>query len=747
MNRLNKIEFHLSDQKVSSTVTKKVSIKSKKNGVGIIEINNKPVNSLDDYVMNDLSICYETLIHDPNIKAIVITGHGKFFMAGADIPNLAKMQQKAIISNDKQALLDYIRIGHDLFKRIESGPKPVVAAVNGPALGGGCELAISCNARIALKTAKFALPELKLGLIPGLGGTQRFPRLIGLEKAVKYTLSGRSINAKDALKFGLVDVVVRKYPALIDQACEMALAIAMNKLPRKISLYATNKIGNIADGQLIIKAAHLKVSRKSPNINHPHAYLDAVSTGLISGGNAGIEEEILQFAKVAPSITGRSLVHVFLSSKLTSKIPNISAKQAKPIKVIGIIGAGTMGAGIAIAFLRKGYHIILKEINQKALEIGIKRIINLISRFIKKMKMNPMTLEYLMRNLSGQITYDHFNKCDLVIEAAVENIKIKQNIFATLEKICHKNCILATNTSTIDIKLVGKKMKAIDRLIGLHFFSPAHIMPLVEIIKTSDTSASTIATCVNISKSIGKTPVVVGNCIGFTANRAFFPYGQAASFLLECQINPYRIDKALERFGMPMGVFKMADLSGIDIFLHVGKIIASAYGERVYLSKVNQYMTKDNRLGQKTGKGFYIYKKNKPIADFKGIEPYIKRVLNESKHIINSSMIQAASKLNDDQIVQILLYTVVNESFRILDENMVYRESDIDIVSIMGYGFPAYRGGILFWARIEGLKKVYNTLQYYSNLFGVSQNNKQLTNFLNHVIDYVLKHKNLKINK
>jgi enoyl-CoA hydratase/3-hydroxyacyl-CoA dehydrogenase len=724
--RLNNVIGHLSMNPVKGKTGPAVSVVSTAYGVGVIQMNFPPVNSLHPIVMEGLQNAYKECINNPDVKAIVITGAGKFFMAGADIPNIARMQAEAVKTGNVEGLRNYLRAGHQFINTLEKGSKPVVAAVNGPALGGGCELAMACNARVALKSAKFGLPELNLGIIPGLGGTQRLPRLVGLQQAVKMTLSGRPINAKKAMKVGLADAVVKKYKDLLPTAVKLALAIASGQQPRRMSLYLNDKIGPIPEGQVIIEGARLKSKRKAPNVSHPGGYLDAALAGLQNGGLAGIEKEIEVFTKLAPGVNARALVHMFLASKVTSKIPGINVKkQSAKVGTVAVIGAGTMGAGIVLAFLRKGFHVIVKEYNQEALEIGVKRIVNLIARLLKKMRQNPMALEYLMRNLTAQTTYDGFDKADMVIEAAVENIKIKQQIFATLEKICSPTCVLATNTSTIDIEIVAQATNAIDRIIGLHFFSPAHIMPLLEIIKTDKTSDVTLATAVNVAKKIGKTPVVVGNCVAFTANRIFFPYGQAAAMLLERGADPYAIDKALESFGMPMGVFKMADLSGIDIFLHVGGIISSAYGERCYLSTANKYMVTDKRLGQKTGKGFYVYKKNKPVPDGKALTGYVASAARDAN--ITAAEQKLVASLTAEEFVQICLYTVANESFRVLDEGMVYREADIDIVSIYGYGFPAYRGGIMFWARSEGLSKIVATLNKFSQVFG--KHNPKLKSF------------------
>jgi len=321
-----------------------------------------------------------------------------------------------------------------------------------------------------------------------------------------------------------------------------------------------------------------------------------------------------------------------------------------------------------------------------------------------------MGIEQVLRHLTPQTTYDNFEKCDLVIEAVIENIPLKQKIFKELEGVCNKTCILATNTSTIDIDAVGKLTKAQDRILGLHFFSPAQVMPLLEIVRTNSTSPQTLATTVAMAKSVGKTPVVVGNCVGFTANRMFFPYGQAAGLLVDIGIDPYAVDSAILKFGMPMGPFQMSDLSGVDIGVMVSGLMSSAYGDRSYLSTLSQRLMKAGRLGQKSKTGGY-YVNRKP--DPKGLAPFVNAARQDAKISGNLS-----SGLGEKEIVEIALYPVVNEAYRIVEEGHVIRESDVDVVSIFGYGFPAWRGGMLSWAKEVGLRHVRDRLKYYSETLG-----------------------------
>lgn len=691
-----------------------VKVAGVQNGVAVIVMNSPPVNSLGPQMMEGLNKCWEQCNANPEVKAMVLTGTKNFFMAGADIPNLLKM----VKTGDKAQITHFLKAGMEVFNKFENGPKPMVAAVNGDAFGGGCELTMICHARVALAKAKFGLPELNLGLIPALGGTQRLPRLIGLQAAVNQTLSSKPMNATQAHKLGLVDMVVKNPQELIMAAGKVALDIVSGKIPRKISLSVSNKLPPKEEGEVIIATARVAANKKNKNVPHPLKYLDAVEHGFKNGGAAGLDREVTNMCDLMLGNTSKALLHFFLASRATTKLPGLDLKKASKVKSVAILGGGTMGAGIAICMLMKGIPVLLKEINEQALEAGVKRILDDITRVVKARKMNPMFIEGMMRGLTPTTTYDGFDKVDLVIEAAVENVPLKQKIFAELEKVCKKTCILATNTSTINIDVVSAQTKAQDRILGLHFFSPAHIMPLLEIVKSDSTSEQVLATSVVLAKTIGKTPVVVGNCVGFAANRAFFPYGMSGSILLQGGLNPYEIDKALMDFGMPMGIFRMNDSVGVDIGVHIAKIFKSAYADRLYDSSLSQRMVDAKLFGIKSGQGFYRYVKNKPVPDLKKIEPILEAIRKEGK-------VPSTAKLSPKDIVEICIFPVINESARIVDEKFINSAADLDIVSIFGYGFPAYRGGLLHYGSSVGFDKIAQRLQYFADTLGKDDKNIQ----------------------
>ena len=738
-----------------------VSITSRDGGVAIITVNNPPVNSLHPSVQSGLDSCYRECCEQAasasasgsgsgGLRGVVITGAGSTFMAGADIAHLAKQQKSrakpqdiaAWISVRPQAgrlprrflsaplsaqrlcplpllcLCSVSQAGDAIFNNLESGALPTVAAVNGDALGGGCELALACNARVCSDSAAFGLPELSLGIIPGLGGTQRLPRVIGLEAAVALTLTGKKLKAKEALAAGLVDAVVKR-AELLDAARRLVLSIADGKRQREKALYRSDRIGQYDEGRGVLEMQRSAALKKNRQLPQPFAYLDAVEAGLRDGAEAGLRVEAARFSQLVGQPVSRALIHFFFASRATSRVAGLPSQPSGPdIKTVAVIGGGTMGAGICIAFLSAGYSVILKEISAAALEAGVGRIVEQTARVIKSRKMPLAALEVSMRRLNAQTSFDGFQAVDLVIEAALEDVRLKQELFAQLEQAVGPHCLLASNTSTIDLQLVGAQTRAQSRLVGLHFFSPAHVMPLLEIVRTTQAAPEAVARCLQLSKRIGKTPVVVANVVGFGANRGFFPYGQAGGLLIDCGLSPYRIDAALEAFGMPMGVFKMTDLSGLDIAVHVSRTIAAAYGDRVYLSSAVSRLQAAGRLGQKSGQGFYRYVKGKPQQDAAAISGALQQARKDAGGLPDLS---SPSAVSDAEIVELVLFPVVNEFLRLVSEAVVGSHGDVDVLSVMGYGFPAWRGGVLFWAEDGvdgGFQRVRQQLAAFSARLG-----------------------------
>ncbi|CAK9203542.1 unnamed protein product [Sphagnum troendelagicum] len=681
-------------------------------GVALVTLNKPPVNSLDNSSPNSLMAQLKEMITEahsrPDVKAIVIQGANGKFSGGADIGSLQSVKKEG----QSTTYPHYIR-GSSFFNHIiEEGPKPVVAAIDGFALGGGLELAMASNARVAVPKAQLGLPELTLGIIPGLGGTARLPRLVGLKMAIDMMLSSKPISSEDAKEAGLIDAVASP-EELVPVARRWALDIVSGKHPWRRSLALTDRLGSKEESVGLINQARAMAKKSYRNVPHPFSMLDAVEEGITNGGHAGTlkEESISPLLVVSP--TAKGLMHIFFAQRsVTDK-----GSKAHTVKKVAVIGGGLMGSGIATALILSGVKVYLKEINSEFLQAGIQRIEENLKGRVAKGGMTQAKLQKTLGLVKGILDYEDFNDVDIVIEAAVEDISLKQRIFADLEKYCKPTCLLASNTSTIDIGVIGANTKSQDRIIGAHFFSPAHVMPLLEIVRAEQTSSQAIQDLIGLAKVIRKVPIVVQSCVGFAVNRIFFPYFQAAGLLVDLGLHPYRIDAIIKDFGMPMGPFRqflLADLSGIQIASATSKMYKEAYPERVYLSALSDLLLKDNRLGEKTQKGYYIYKGSRKEQPAPELEGY----LAESRRIAGFIPDGKAITLTDEEIVEMIFYPVVNEASRALEENVVVRSSDLDIASVLGMGFPAYRGGVVFWGDSVGLEHIYSKLNQWSSQYG-----------------------------
>ncbi|KAG8483259.1 hypothetical protein CXB51_022265 [Gossypium anomalum] len=641
-------------------------------GVAVITIINPPVNSLSLDVLQSLKESYDEALQRDDVKAIVVAGANGKFSGGFDISAFGGIQQGAV----QQPKSGYISV-EVLTDTIEAARKPSVAAIDGLALGGGLEVAMVCHARISTPTAQLGLPELQLGLIPGFGGTQRLPRLVGLAKSLEMMLTSKPVKGEEALGLGLVDAVVSSHE-LVNTA---------RRLERGLQISST-----------------------------PLVCIDVIEEGIVNGPKPALYKEVKAFQGLLKSDTSKSLIHIFFAQRGTSKVPGITDRGLVPRKVkkVAILGGGLMGSGIATALLLSNYTVILKEVNEKFLEAGIGRVkANLGSR-VKKGQMTQEKFDKTMCLLRGVLDFESFRDVDMVIEAVIENVSLKQQIFADLEKYCPPHCILASNTSTIDLNLIGKRTKSQDRIIGAHFFSPAHIMPLLEIVRTEHTSPQIIVDLLDVGKKIKKTPIVVGNCTGFAVNRMFFPYTQAGLFLVERGTDVYRIDRAITKFGMPMGPFRLADLVGFGVAIATGSQFIENFPERTYKSMLIPIMQEDKRAGESTRKGFYLYDNKRKASP----DPELKMYIEKARSISGVAVDPKFVKLLEEDIVEMIFFPVVNEACRVFAEGIAVKASDIDIAAVMGMGFPPYRGGLMFWADSLGSKYIYSRLEEWSNLYG-----------------------------
>lgn len=677
-------------------------------GVAVITLSYPPLNALHPQVLRSLFQNLQKAHSDSRVVAIVVTGANNTFCPGFDINQFQSKSGGGGIDNN---------INESICKYLESGPKPTVAAVDGVALGGGLEVAMGCNCRISTPTARLGLPELNLGIIPGFGGTQRLPRLVGLKKGIEMMLTSQPIRADQAKKLGLVcDVVPRD--SLLVAARRVAVEIATGQKPRNFSLYRTDKLESYGEALAILEFARAEAGKRAGHLQHPLLCLDAIQCGIEHGGEAGLVKEGECFAKAASLDTHKALVHIFFSQRSTKKVRGVTDSGLKPRKLskVAVLGGGLMGSGIATALVLSGYDVLLKEINQQFLEGGLGRIkANLESR-VRKNKMTKQAAEAAFAKVKGTLDYASFGDVDMVIEAAVEDIPLKQKIFADLEKACKPDCILSTNTSTIDINVVGAKTHSQDRLIGAHFFSPAHIMPLLEIVRTEHTSKQVILDTLELSSKIKKTPVVVGNCTGFAVNRVFFPYTMAACMLVDLGINPYQVDKVIAGdFGMPMGPFRLNDLVGSDVGLHVGKNFLDSFPERVYISRIIPLLNEHKRLGEKSGKGFYQYDSKRRASP----DPAIADLIHQS--VAAAGLLKEGQKpprMTPQEIIEFIFFPVVNEGCRVVAEGIVDKAADLDVATVMSMGFPPYRGGLIFWGDLVGAAYIEKKLSQLAQQFG-----------------------------
>ncbi|XP_074280943.1 peroxisomal fatty acid beta-oxidation multifunctional protein AIM1 isoform X1 [Silene latifolia] len=687
----------------------RVTMQVTKNGVAIITLSNPPVNALAIPIIAGLKEKYDEAMKRSDVKAIVLTGEGGKFSGGFDINVFEKVHK----TGDKSVLPD---VSVDLVvNTIEDARKPSVAAIQGLALGGGLELALGCHARISAPKALLGLPELSLGVIPGFGGTQRLPRLVGVKKAVEMMLSSKPITSEEGKKLGLIDDVVPPHE-LLNVSCSWALDIAESRKPWVRSLHMTEKLGSLRETHDFLMKARQQAKQTARNMPQHQACLDVIEDGIIHGGYSGVLKEAKVFKELVVTDTSKGLVHAFFAQRMTSKVPGVTDVGLKPRRVskVAVIGGGLMGSGIATALLLGNINVVLKEINTEFLSKGLKSVEGNIRGLVTRGKLAQDKAEKATSLLKGTLDYSEFKDVDMVIEAVIENVSLKQTIFSDLEKSCPPHCILATNTSTIDLNIVGERTSSQERIVGAHFFSPAHVMPLLEIVRTNKTSAQVVLDLINIGKLIKKVPVVVGNCTGFAVNRTFFPYNQSAHLLANLGVDVFRIDRVISDFGLPMGPFQLQDLAGYGVALAVKKEFDAAFAGRTFSSPLVELLVKNGRNGKNNGKGYYTYEKgSKPKADLS-----ILPIIEESRRLTNIMPGGKPVSVSDQEILEMVLFPVVNEACRVLDEGVVVRASDLDVASVLGMSFPSYRGGIVFWADTVGPNHIYKSLQKWTDLYG-----------------------------
>jgi 3-hydroxyacyl-CoA dehydrogenase len=664
--------------------------------VAVITINNPPVNALSPGVPEGLVASLDAAERDPGARAIVIIGGGRTFIAGADIKELELAASGR--GSGPPAF-------HDILQRIENTTKPVVMAIHGTALGGGNEVAMAGHYRVAVKDAQIGQPEVNLGIIPGAEGTQRLPRLVGVAAAIDLCVSGKPIRAPEALKLGLIDRVIEG--DLLAGAVAFAREVVAKGAPLRKTSELSDKLGSEFVDASIFAAGRDQARKTRRNMIAPLKAVDAVEAAATLPFEEGWKKERELFAECIASDQARALIHAFFAERAVAKIPDVPKDTpAYNVREIAIIGAGTMGGGIAMACANAGLPVLMKDVDQSALDRGIATIKKNYESSVKKGRFSQEVMDQRMALIHPQLSYEGFERADVILEAAVEKMELKKKIFGEIDKIAKPECILATNTSTLDIDEIASATAFPAMVVGLHFFSPAHVMRLLEIVRGKKTSKQVIATALALAKKLGKVGVVVGNCFGFVGNRMMLPYMREAQFLVEEGATPEQVDRALYNFGMAMGIFAVDDMGGIDVQWHVLHEAPKHFQpEGVRKPLVLDKLYHLGRLGQKTGSGWYRYDENRKASPDPETLELIERTAKEAGiH---------RRPITDEEIVERCMYIMINEGAKILEEGYALRAADIDVIYVTGYGFPGYHGGPMWYADTVGLKKVRDRIREF----------------------------------
>jgi len=665
--------------------------------VGVITVNYPPVNALGHAVRSGLLAALNQGLADAEAKVLLLVCEGRTFIAGADIREFGKPIQEPVLP--------------EVMNQFENSSKPVIAAIHGTALGGGLETALGCHYRVALSSAKVGLPEVKLGLLPGAGGTQRLPRLTGARKALEMITTGDFVAAPQALELGIVDAVEAG-----DDIRAVGLAYARKAAEEG---WPVRRVRDLTDqveadkGSEVFDEFRAALEKKARGLFSPFKCVDAVEAAFTLPFDEGLQRERALFSECMASPQRAGLIHAFFAEREVSKVKGLAKDTpVRDVNSVGIIGAGTMGGGIAMNFANVGIPVTLVEVKQEALDKGLGIIRKNYENSAKKGRISQQQVEERMALITGSLTYDDFKNADMVIEAVFENMAIKKEIFAKLDAVCKPGAILASNTSTLDIDEIASATKRPEDVVGMHFFSPANVMKLLENVRGSQTSDEVKATVMAVAKKIKKVGVLVGNCYGFVGNRMLHKRGAEAMALVNEGATPQQVDKVLTDLGYPMGQFAMSDLAGIDVGYRIRQERRSS-GEDVPLSWLDKLAEQD-RLGQKTMAGVYRYEEGsrKPIPD-----PAVDAIIEEFRKEQGITPRQ----ITDQEILERCMFVMINEGAKILEEGIADRSLDIDIVWIYGYGFPAYRGGPMFWADQIGLDTILNAVEKYHDELGGDQ--------------------------
>jgi 3-hydroxyacyl-CoA dehydrogenase len=671
---------------------------TKDNDIAIITINNPPVNALSPGVPEGISNSIDQIEKDASVKAVVVIGGGRTFVAGADIKEFTKMTSGK--GQRGPGLLP-------LLLKIENCSRPIVMAIHGTAFGGGLELAMSGHYRVAAPSAQVGQPEVKLGLIPGAAGTQRLPRLAGVAMAVEMCTGGNPVKASDALNAGIIDRLIDG--DLLAGALAFAHEIAGRPAPRTRD--CSQKLGTPADKAAIFATARETVRKKQRNLIAPLAAIDAIEAATKLPFDQGCEVEAKLFIDCLYSDQSKALIHVFFGEREVAKVPDMTKETPiLPVNSAAVVGAGTMGGGIAMVFANAGIPVLLKDADQAALDRGLANIQKNYATSVARGRFTQQAVEERMKLIKPTLRNDDFSRVDMVIEAVFEGMALKKEVFAELDRVCKPGAILASNTSTLDIDEIASATSRLASVLGTHFFSPANVMRLLEIVRGKATGKDVLATCMQLSKKLGKIGVLAGNCRGFIGNRMFHPYMREATFLVEEGASVEAVDKALYDFGMAMGPLATGDLAGLDVGWRIRKEYRHLEKPGIRQPFAGDRLCEMGRFGQKTGAGWYKYDENRRAIPDPQVAALIK------KWAVEAGIPQR--QISAEESVDRCIYALVNEGARILEEGIALRAVDIDIVYINGYGFPAYRGGPMWYADTVGLKKVFDRVTEFHRTQG-----------------------------
>ena len=661
--------------------------------VAIIVINAPPVNTIGAAMRDGLTAALDQLATRKGVRAVLMYAEGSTWCSGADIGEFKGPPKEVEYRN--------------IFRRIEQLPVPVVVAMHGTAMGGGVELALACHYRVALPSTRFGLPEVTLGIIPGGGGTQRMPRLIGIEQTLELVINARPVDAPTALRLGFVDALLEGElrPAALAYVQELLKA---GKGPRRTCDLA---VPPASTSDEILKNAAVKAHQMYPNRVAPFTAIKAIGASARLSFERGLEYETELVNEAKHTVESRGSVHVFFAERECRKVPGLGDVAARAIKHAGIIGAGTMGGGIAICFANAGIPVTVLDISQEALKKGLDVVDGTLESQVKRGRLTAEAKAKRLGLIRPTTDYGDFVDADVIIEAATERMELKKQIFKKMDAVAKPGCVLATNTSTLDIDELATAVDRPEDVIGMHFFSPANVMPLLEVVRTKTTSPGTIKTAMDMAKPLSKTPVLSGVCYGFIGNRMMEGYAREAERMVLEGATPRQVDTALEEWGMAMGILAVFDMAGVDVGVHIHKNNAHLYPPDPTYYQADFALFDAGRMGQKTGKGYYRYV---PGDRKRHDDPEALAILQATAQRLKVEQRSHTA----EEIVERCLYPLLNEGFRILEEGIAIRASDIDVVWTSGYGFPRYRGGPMFYAETIGLKTLLDGMLKYQKQFG-----------------------------